>query len=269
MTKCDATPDTAERYVGGTMAEAERSAFEEHFFGCDACFRTVQALQDARETLALLPAEAQAAAAQPSRRTLPVTWMALAAMLVLSVLVWRLPRQADQPAEPPAATAAPAPAPPASVPAPIAAPVEDPLVRLGRISPPPYVALATRSATDANERTFEQAMTHYSAGRYDQASRALQEITTLDPTLAHALFFLGVSDLMAGRDAPARTAFERVVRIGAAPYADEAHFYLAKAALRAKDLDTARRELRLAVDREAGPRGEASRLLGELKALER
>ena len=137
---------------------------------------------------------------------------------------------------------------------------------MAAITPPPYVALTTRSETDAAERAFAQAMAHYAAGRYDQAARALGDI---DPALAHAQFFLGMSELMSGRDAQARAAFDRVVRSGAAPYADEAHFYLAKAALRLKDLDTARRELRVAIDREAGPRGEAARLLGELKALQR
>ena len=49
------------------------------------------------------------------------------------------------------------------------------------------------------------------------------------------------------------------------PYADEAHFYLAKVALRAGDLTTAARELEIAVDREAGPDGDAARLLAELR----
>ena len=52
---------------------------------------------------------------------------------------------------------------------------------------------------------------------------------------------------------------------GVQPYADEAHFYLAKAALAAADVDTAKRELALAVDREAGPEGEAARLLAQLR----
>jgi hypothetical protein len=74
---------------------------------------------------------------------------------------------------------------------------------------------------------------------------------------------------MEGRAEPARTALQRVVRSGAAPYADEAHFYLAKAALRLKQVEAARRELRVALDREAGPPGEAATLLGELKSIQR
>jgi hypothetical protein len=50
------------------------------------------------------------------------------------------------------------------------------------------------------------------------------------------------------------------------PYADEAHFYLAKASIRLGDVARARRELALAIEREAGPEGEAARLLKRLPA---
>ena len=49
------------------------------------------------------------------------------------------------------------------------------------------------------------------------------------------------------------------------PYADEAHFYLAKAALKAGDLTSATRELQIAVEREAGPDGDAAKLLAEVR----
>jgi TolA-binding protein len=277
MTNCDATPETAERYVSGSMADADQAAFEEHFFACDACFRTVQALQDAQATLAASPAAVQASPTQPSRRALPVTWLALAAMVVLSVIVWRMPRQPEVTVEAPAPSAgatppaAVRPVDPAPAPAPVAtpAPNEDPLTRMAAITPPPYVALTTRSAATADERAFEQAMAHYTSGRYAEAARGLSAVAAREPSLAHVQFFLGISELMDGRTEPARAALQRVVRSGTAPYSDEAHFYLAKAALRLKDVEAARRALRIALDREAGPRGEAAKLLGELKAMPR
>jgi lipoprotein NlpI len=67
----------------------------------------------------------------------------------------------------------------------------------------------------------------------------------------------------------ARAALQLAVDSAAAPYADKAHFYLGKAALQAGDVDAARREFRLAVDVEAGPRGEAARLLRELETMRR
>ena len=40
-----ADSDNAERYVLGQMGEAEQASFEEHYFGCDECFASVQTLQ--------------------------------------------------------------------------------------------------------------------------------------------------------------------------------------------------------------------------------
>jgi len=274
MTTCHVAPDTAERYVSGLLPDSEQTAFEDHFFACDSCLQKVQALQDLQSALAAMPSEAQAAPAQPSRRVPPMTWMALAAMIVLSVIVLRMPRQpagtSDAPT-PAVQTDATRPAPPpATNPAPaVTTPAEDPLVRLSKITPPPYVALTTRSDSDPDAQAFANAMTHYAGGRFDQSSAALRVIVTSTPGLAHAQFFLGVSELMSNRPEAAQEAFERTIRTGVAPYADEAHFYLAKTALRAKDVGTARRELQTAIDREAGPRGEAARLLEELKTIQR
>ena len=60
-------------------------------------------------------------------------------------------------------------------------------------------------------------------------------------------------------------ALQRSANSGVSPYADEAHFYLAKAALKAGDLTSATRELQIAVEREAGPEGDAAKLLAEVR----
>src|SRR5688572_24055391 len=49
--------DAAERYVLGQMGEAEQTSFEEHFFGCDACFASVQTLQQMQTALRGAPAQ--------------------------------------------------------------------------------------------------------------------------------------------------------------------------------------------------------------------
>jgi TolA-binding protein len=267
MTNCDATLETIERYVNLTLEDRERAAFEDHFFECDDCFRKVQALQDARAVLASGAAEPRVSPARPARRVPPTAWMAIAAMVVLSVLVLRLPRQPADPGEAPSAPApaTAAPSTQAPAPAPSTAPAENPLSALAAITPPPYVSLTTRSEPDAHTRAFDEAMTYYAKGNYRESARRLGELTANAPALAPALFYLGVSELMEGRADRARAAFERTVRTGTMPYADEAHFYLAKAALRLNDRATAARELQRAVEREAGPRGEAARILRELK----
>lgn len=114
---------------------------------------------------------------------------------------------------------------------------------------------------------FDEAMTHYSAGRHRQAADGLQVLADRAPAAAHVHFFLGISELMSGNVARARGALQRSADAGVSPYSDEAHFYLAKVALRAGDLTTATRELEIAVDREAGPDGAAARLLAELKRV--
>jgi hypothetical protein len=290
MTHCDVGPEPAERYVSGDMSELERTGFEEHFFACSVCFGTVQALEDARQVLEEEQVPNAVAAPAKSGRGLPLRWMAVAATLVisagLSAVVWRgstpldvPPLASDTPsAQAPAMSAAPATQTAAQ--APVLAP--DPAVsnhasapgrleRWAAVTPPQYVALTTRSAQDEDEdaRTFNEAMTHYSAGRHRQAAEGLQTLADRAPAAAHVQFFLGISELMGGNVARARGALQRSAESGVSPYADEAHFYLAKVALRAGDLTTGARELQIAVEREAGPEGDAARLLAELRRVGR
>jgi hypothetical protein len=74
---------------------------------------------------------------------------------------------------------------------------------------------------------------------------------------------------MSGKPAAAIESLDRAAATGTAPFADEAHFYLAKAAMQSSDLARAERELQIAVEREAGPVGEAANLLRDLKKLPR
>jgi TolA-binding protein len=124
---------------------------------------------------------------------------------------------------------------------------------------------AAQDAGDAESQPFNEAMAHYSAGRYRQAADGLGALAERSPDAAHVHFFLGISELMSNNVSRARGALQRTAESGVSPYADEAHFYLAKAAIRAGDLTTAARELQVAVERDAGPDGDAERLLGEVK----
>lgn len=282
--KCDKSTDAAERYVSGTLPEAEQTAFEEHFFACDQCLQTVQALQDTAAALAAERVERHASTPIPfpavRPRALPIKWMALAAMLVVGVIVWRIPQRQpgagelvqparQSPSTPPSQAAAPSAPTETAAPATAAPSAADRLAQLSQVVAPPYVSLTTRSDADATARAFDAAMAHYSARRYDRAARALGKVAQAAPDLAEAQFFLGIAELMRGDQAKAQEALQRAVRSNTAPYADEAHFYLAKAALKDGNAATAKRELQLAIEREAGPRGEAARLLNQVKAIER
>jgi hypothetical protein len=353
--------DAAERYVLGQMGEAEQTSFEEHFFGCDACFASVQALQQmqtalrgapAQETLveqtaapvgpaAVQPAASQPVTAQSSPRAaaqgatvvnfpkrgfagIDAKWwgLAVAATLLLTTMWW--PRRGVERAAEPSTTVArntdPA-APPASNPPPSnpssnppssaqpsgvtpsdgqpglkvpggagaagtgsgtkpsAAPTPSPRVEpvrpsrgleaLAIVTPPPYVPLQTRGSANTPAQSFAEAMTRYSAKDYAGAVEQLQPLADASPDAAHVQFFLGISQLMSAKPAAAIESLDRAAATGTAPFADEAHFYLAKAAMQTRDLARAERELQIAVEREAGPAGEAAALLRDLKKLPR
>ena len=211
MKPCDIGAEAAEQYVAGSMPEPERTSFEDHFFACEDCFQTVQALETARGVLVgnAFPQIGHTTGGflRGSRRGLPLRWMAAAATVIvivgLGVIVRRglnpigVPSRTEAVPEAIAATqvaASTSPAPAVSVPAPNTVPgpasqsparpnpprptSEGRLERWARVVPPQYVALTTRSAqdpdADESSRRFAEAMAHYSAGRYSEAAAGLQ-----------------------------------------------------------------------------------------------
>ena len=66
----------------------------------------------------------------------------------------------------------------------------------------------------------------------------MREAVELDPDAAHAHSFSACA-ISFGQDTPAIDQLRATVALGDSPYLEEAHFYLAKAFLRRKDLDAA------------------------------
>ena len=126
--------------------------------------------------------------------------------------------------------------------------------------------LQTRGSANNQAQSFAAAMTRYSAKDFAGAAEQLQPLAEAMPDAAHVQFFLGISQLMSGKPAAAIESLDRAAASGTAPFADEAHFYLAKAAMQTRDLARAERELQIAVEREAGPAGEAAELLRDLRS---
>jgi tetratricopeptide (TPR) repeat protein len=143
------------------------------------------------------------------------------------------------------------------------------LDQLAVVTPPPYFALATRGEAGRDRADFDAAMADYVAGRYADTVSRLAPLVDRAPELVHAQFFLGVSQLAIGQISAGRSMLQRVVQTGIPPFADEAHFYLAKAALADRRLDVAVEELTKSVDLDAGPEGEAARLLARVRTLRR
>ncbi len=143
------------------------------------------------------------------------------------------------------------------------------LAQLALIVPPRYVPLAVRGGPAPPAGSFDAAMAHYVAGRHREAAAALRELSQAAPADPGITFFWGISELVLGHPAAAREGLTRAIAADVQPYADEAHFYLAKAYLAEDAVDQARTELRYAAKHEAGPEGEAQRLLAELDRLPR
>lgn len=145
------------------------------------------------------------------------------------------------------------------------------IASLAIVVPPPYVAVPVRSDDTADavatQQAFAAAMARYRAQDYRGAADRLRAVVATQRDMTAAPFFLGIAELMLRRPAPATRALQRVADSGATPFADEAHFYLAKAALQREDLATAERELAHAVAADAGPGDEARTLLQQVRSL--
>jgi hypothetical protein len=275
--------DLAEGYVAGTLSEAEQDAFEQHFFSCSACLAQVQMLQEVKDGLRRLPA------AIPGHRPVSTGWattpwlgLALAAGLVAAVGWWWQGGIGPAPTPPtvtvgPAAPPNPPPAPAAPRPAPGAPtatpPVEAPtrravLAQLALVVAPRYVPIAVRG-DGPPAGSFDAAMAHYVAGRHREAAAALGALSAEQPGDPGIAFFWGISELVLGHPDAARQGLTRAIAADVQPYADEAHFYRAKVHLAEGAVEPARRELRYAVSHQAGPEGEAARILAALDRLPR
>jgi tetratricopeptide (TPR) repeat protein len=254
----------AGRYVDGRLSEEERTAFENHYFACDACFGDVESLQAARgEGTSAASAAGPVAAAPRARAWWPVAIAAVLAMTI-GVVVWPLLKRegrgdsarlrgsaptASVEERAPVLPAAPGPQPPADAEVASAsggAPIETterPLFSIAEVTPPRYDPVVLRGAEDDAEARFRAAMATYQEGDYNGAIPELEAAARLAPEAARIRFFLGASRLLAGDVEPAIESLERVVSLGETPYLEEAKLLLAKAHLVEGDTASAAQRL--------------------------
>jgi len=241
--------ELVEGYLTGSLAPRERESFEDHYFGCEQCFTTLQAHR-------VLQAELSAGGTQV--RVIPVPtpgyWRWTAAMATVAIVVvaalgirWGMGR-GPSPTVPPTQTTQSGP-PGAS------------LTELARIDPPTYRPAVLRGAQDEAARKFRAAMKEYQHGRYNLAVPGLRDAAKLAPEDTAARFFLGVSYLLSGQKDDGIAALQHCVALGDTPYLEEAHYYLAKAFLSKGDLAAARRELEEVIRLNGNLEIEARRLL--------
>ncbi len=80
-----AMDDAAERYLLGRLTEAEVEEFESHYFQCDECFATVEALRAAKVQLEMEQESVPRIAERP--RPTVRWWLALSAAVVATLAV--------------------------------------------------------------------------------------------------------------------------------------------------------------------------------------
>ena len=239
--------DLAERYLLGHLDDAEREAFELHYFACARCYSNVQALGAVRDALAHQPVRPRA-----GRRI----WLSVAAALVLAVsgaVAWRTLTPAYRP-PPAAATGSDA-----------AARLRtraDEIARLALVTPPPYEP--SRFRGDGDREAFTSGMRHYGSADFGRAIPLLRRALDAAPPAEDARFYLGASQLLNGQPEEAVATLKPLAATTRSPYAEEAQFLIAKAHLRFADLPAAAADLEKIIamhgDREAEARALRTRI---------
>jgi len=212
------TEGIAERYLLGTLAEAEQEAFEEHLIACTACFEQVTALCALK---AELERSREQIVAESAVRPRPWhrPWVFAVAASVLAVAaglgVWMM---RAQPASGPRAE----------------------LAELAQFEPPAYAPVRLRGSEGEAAGRFREAMELYAVGDWRGALPGLRAAAGLNPDAPHIAFYLGACALLVGETDEAITELERTAALGDTPFLEEALFYLAKAHLQAGDVTAAR-----------------------------
>jgi hypothetical protein len=233
--KCDevAAADLPSRYLTGDVGDAEREAYEEHYFECDACFRELEILRTTQAVLAPEAAPTVVRGRVLARRWLPVA-AALAAAATLAVW-WSIPR--------------------------------NDLTQLAHFDPPAYEAPRLRTG-GPDAATIDRAMSRYQAGDFAGAIPGIEEHLRRHPQDVRAAFFLGVSLLATDQAGPAIRQFESVAATADPAYQEAASYLLAKAHIRRSDIPAALTALDRTIALQGGRAGEARALRERLLSVQ-
>jgi len=254
--------DITELYLVDRLTEPERDEFERHYFECESCFAQLQ-------TGLLLQAELQRQPLQHAstgRALLHRAWVwtpAVAAVVLLfavGISWYSTRRQPSQQVLSQPAKTSPETTPHFQPPSSAAPSLEE----LARVEPPPYSGMVLRGAGDEAQETFQSAMRYYLKGDYANAIPGLRAAAKARPRTAAFNFYLGACYLLTDQTDSAIESFHKTISIGEATYSERAHFYLAKAYLRKKDVSAAEHELQETIRFRGGKEAEAGEILGQL-----
>lgn len=252
MMPCDGTiaEQFALPYVEGTLPEFEAERFEEHYSTCPVCLDHVKALLAIGEQLRRQPIAVPVAVpviVQINGKA-PVKWPtriwalgavgALAAMLVMSVIAWRIiGTPAAQPAVAQNAEPADTTSTPAAKPGTAAAKASE----LADLALPAFAASSLRG--DSPDEQFEVGMKAYSRGDCRAAVSALAMVPAATPETRASQFYLGACQMHLDHRTAAAAALRKVAEAGDSPQQEAALYYLAQVSLLDNNLAQAHRYL--------------------------
>lgn len=246
------TAEAMERYLRGELEEGAATAFEEHYFACDACFAALEDLRALRGELARTRTKVRLEGAM-SR---PLPWLGLAAALLALGVAGMFLLSRDRTA-------------PGPEPTPTTVSTATVLAELARVEPPPWTPVRLRGDEGEAGQRFRAAMELYAKGDRAGALPILREAAALDPSAPGASFYRGACALLAGDADEAVESLGHVAALGETPYLEEAQFYLAKARLARGEVPAARRELERVAGSECPRQAEARLLIERLDTLGR
>ena len=236
MTDCTGTLTDRwlERYIQGTLPEHEAQQFEEHYFECPDCLAQVVALQAVTRRLGTQPRMPVKAPIPWPIRVTALT--AIAAMLLIGFIVFRVKRTS-----PPQQAVAVAPTAPVTKPAPLPSLAASAVSRLADLTMPAFQARTLRG--QSGDLNFDSGMKAYTRQDCRSAVKALAQVPAHGEDSLAARFFMGVCQMRDEDLGAASRTLESVANGGDSPQQEAALYYLAQVALERNDAGAARRYL--------------------------
>lgn len=255
--------DILEGYLLDRLSEAERVEFELHYFECESCSSQLQSGLMVQAELQRQPlARSQTGDPLPRRMWAWAPAFVTVALLFAVGTWWYSARKQSSQQVSLSPTKASTETTAQSQPPSFAAPS---LEELARVEPPPYSARVLRGGEDETQGTFHKAMQFYVKGNYKHTIPGLRAAVQASPRTARFNFYLGACYLLTDQTDLAIESFRNTVSLGDPAYSEPAHFYLAKAYLRKKEIVTAEDELQKAVRLHGSMEAEASEILRQLR----
>jgi TolA-binding protein len=255
--------DVPELYLLDRLTEAERDEFEKHYFECASCFAQLQAGLMVQAELQHQPLMRTQTGGASLRRAWAWTPAFVTVVLLLAVGVgWYSARNRLSPQT---SSSRPDAKPEGGAQSQPSSPTAPSLEELAQVRPPAYKPVVLRGAEDEAHEAFRKAMQYYVKGDYVNATPGLRIAVKASPRTARFGFYLGACYLLTDQTDLAVESFHRTISLGEPAYSEPAHFYLAKAYLRKKNIPAAENELEATIQIHGNNEGEARKILRQLR----